>query len=100
MNPVTPYDDDRDPGDSGPRDTEPTRPLSQQPSAAQQPAEPPGRSWLPPLPARPGGRYDGAQPSSSTTARDPHGRVPWWMWAIVCGLALSLGLFGGAVGSL
>jgi putative serine protease PepD len=97
---VTPYDDDRDPGDAEPRDTEPTRPLSRQPSAAQQPAEPAGRSWLPPLPAGPGDRYDATQPLPAHTSREPHGRVPWWTWAIVCGLALALGLFGGAVGSL
>ena len=107
---MTPYDD-RDPGDTGdsePRDTEPTRPLSQQPAqrsdqqSAQQPsaAEPAGRSWLPPLQARPGDRYDATQPLPANASREPHGRVPWWMWAIVCGLALSLGLFGGAVGSL
>jgi putative serine protease PepD len=100
MNPVTPYDDDRDPGDAEPQDTEPTRPLSQQPAAAQPSAEPAGRSWLPPLPARPGDRYDGTQPLPANTSREPQGRVPWWTWAIVCGLALALGLFGGAVGSL
>jgi putative serine protease PepD len=101
MNPVTPYDDDRDPGDAEPRDTEPTRPLSQQPSAAaQQSAEPAGRSWVPPLPARPADGYAATQPLPANSSRDPHGRVPWWMWTIVCGLALALGLFGGAVGSL
>jgi putative serine protease PepD len=116
---VTPYDDDRDAGDAEPRDTEPTQPLSQQPStqqpAAQQPStqqpstqqpstqqpstgDPTGRSWLPPLQARPGHQYDAPRPHDP--AREPHSRVPWWMWATVCGLALALGLFGGAVGSL
>jgi putative serine protease PepD len=92
--PVTPYDDGRDAGDPEPRDTEPTLPLSQQPSAAQ----PAGRSWLPPLPSRPAEGYDAPQPLSAHPA--PRTRVPWWMWAIVGGLALALGLFGGAVGSL
>ena len=74
----------------------PTRPLSQQPSAA----EPAGRSWLPPLPTRPGERYDAPRPLPAGGAREPRaGRVPWWMWPTVGGLALALGLFGGAVGS-
>ena len=93
---MTPYDDGRDPGEAEPRDTEPTRPLSQQPSAA----EPAGRSWLPPLPTRPGERYDAPRPQPAAVVREPHGQVPWWTWAIVGGLALALGLFGGAVGAL
>jgi putative serine protease PepD len=111
MNRVTPYDDDRDPGDAGdaePRDTEPTRPLSQQPAqqSAGQPAQQPsaaataGGSWLPPLQTRPGDRYDATEQLAAHTSGETRGRVPWWMWAIVCGLALALGLFGGAVGSL
>jgi putative serine protease PepD len=32
--------------------------------------------------------------------RERPGAVPWWTWAIVGGLALALGLFGGAVGAL
>jgi putative serine protease PepD len=90
---VTPYDG-RDSGDAEPRDTEPTQPLSPQPSAADSA----GRAWLPPLPARPGERYDATRPLSGPPV--PHTRVPWWMWAIVGGLALALGLFGGAVGAL
>ena len=97
---MTPYDDGRDPGDAEPRDTEPTRPLSQQPSAAQHSAEPAGRSWLPPLPTRPGERYDDPRPLPAGGAREPRAEVPWWMWLIVGGVALALGLFGGAVGSL
>ncbi len=93
---MTPYDDGRDTGDPEPRDTEPTRPLSHQPSTA----EPAGGSWLPPLPARPGQRYDAPRPPSADAAREPHTRVPWWIWATVGGLALAMGLFGGAVGSL
>jgi putative serine protease PepD len=33
-------------------------------------------------------------------AHQPHARVPWWMWVAVGGLALAVGLFGGAVGAL
>jgi putative serine protease PepD len=92
---VTPYDDGRDPGDAEPRDTEPTRPLSPPPSAA----EPAGRAWLPPLPAPPGERYDAPRPPTHA-AGQPRSGVPWWMWVAVGGLALALGLFGGAVGAL
>ena len=91
---VTPYDDGRDTGDAEPRDTEPTRPLSQQPPVT----EPAGTSWLPPLPARSGARYDAPRPLPADAAREIHTRVPWWIWATVCGLALALGLFGGAGG--
>ena len=92
---MTPYDDGRDPGDAEPRDTEPTRPLSPQPSAA----EPAGRAWLPPLPAPPGERYDAPRPPAHAAGQS-HSGVPWWMWVAVGGLALALGLFGGAVGAL
>ena len=94
--PVTPYDDGRDSGDAEPRDTEPTRPLSQEP----QTADSAGQSWLPPLPARPGERYEATRPMPAHAAHQPHARVPWWMWVAVGGLALALGLFGGAVGAL
>lgn len=30
----------------------------------------------------------------------PAGRVPGWVWPVVCALALALGVFGGAVGGL
>ncbi|HEU5454423.1 MAG TPA: hypothetical protein VFU85_01935, partial [Nocardioides sp.] len=93
---MTPYDDGRDSGDAEPRDTEPTRPLSQEP----QTAESAGQSWLPPLPARPGERYGTTRPMPAHAAHQPHARVPWWMWVAVGGLALALGLFGGAVGAL
>ena len=55
---------------------------------------------MPPLPARSGARYDATRPLPAEAAREIHTRVPWWIWATVCGLALALGLFGGAVGSL
>ncbi len=93
---MTPYDDGHDSGDAEPRDTEPTRPLSQQP----QTADSSGQSWLPPLPAGPGERYGATRPMPAHVAHQPHARVPWWMWVAVGGLALALGLFGGAVGAL
>ncbi|HET8960832.1 S1C family serine protease [Nocardioides sp.] len=92
---MTSHDDGRDPGDDGPRDTEPTRPLSER----AQPAEPAGGSWLPPLTGQPGQGYAAPHPQASAP-REPQGPVPWWMWLAVGGLALALGLFGGAVGAL
>jgi putative serine protease PepD len=88
---VNPHDDEgRDPGDTEPRDTETTRPLYRQTDT--------GRSWLPPLPARPGERYDTPRPGRSEGSGSAV--VPWWTWAVVGALALALGLFGGAVGAL
>jgi putative serine protease PepD len=54
---------------------------------------------LPPLPASPDERYDAPRTPAHTAAPQPNG-VPWWMWVAVGGLALALGLFGGAVGAL
>jgi putative serine protease PepD len=91
---VNPHDDEgRDIGETEPRDTETTRPLS-----AQSPAQDTGGSWLPPLARGTDTRYDA--PQQPSYSRPTGASVPWWMWATVCGLALALGLFGGAVAAL
>ena len=93
------HDEGRDPGGVDPGterdDTEPTRPLTGQPSASGA-----GQSWLPPLPARPGQHHAAPQHLTRTADRPAGAGVPWWMWVAVGGLALALGLFGGAVGAL
>jgi putative serine protease PepD len=90
-----------------PRDDEPTQPIS-----AAQPSTPPP-TWVPPtiqspphhwavLP--PGGTqpYPVSQPGVGPAPRHavPRGRVPVWLWPVVCVLALVLGVAGGAVGGL
>ena len=53
---------------------------------------------MPPLPATPNERYDA--PRAPAQAARTHNGVPWWTWVVVGGVALALGLFGGAVGAL
>ncbi len=99
-----------------PRDAEPTQPLT-----AARPVTPPP-SWVPPMtqspPYRwaglpPGSPYAGQQPAGQpfgppfgppsgppTRHVAPRGRVPVWLWPVVCVLALTLGLAGGALGAL
>ncbi|HEX5861488.1 MAG TPA: trypsin-like peptidase domain-containing protein [Nocardioides sp.] len=90
---MNPHDDEgRGAGETEPRDTETTRPLS------TQPPQDAGRSWLPPLAGGTDARYD--VPQQPVSPRPAGASVPWWMWATVCGLALALGLFGGAVAAL
>jgi putative serine protease PepD len=84
---------------------EPTQPIA--PSAPPPSAPPP--SWVPPTVQSPPRAW--APPSSPSSpfappplppARHvaPRGRVPGWMWPVVCVLALLLGVVGGVVGSL
>jgi putative serine protease PepD len=93
------HDEGRDPGGVDPGaerdDTEPTRPLTGPPSAPEA-----SRSWLPPVAARPGQHHPAPQHLTRTADRPTGAGVPWWMWVTVGGLALALGLFGGAVGAL
>jgi len=100
--------------DEGTEPTQPIRPASAVPAAG--PAA--GASWLPPAnqplpgqwqaqavtppPTRPLPPYPmqpapWGQPHQSY--QQPRGRVPGWMWPAVAGLALVLGLVGGAVGA-
>ena len=90
------------PGDA-PDDSEPTRPLS-----FGRPAEPgPPPSWVPPTTQPPPGQWGGfpppgtqplpmGQPRNAT----PGGRIPGWMWPVVCTLALALGIVGGGIGGV
>ena len=94
-----------------PRDDEPTQPLG-----ATRPATPPP-TWVPPMTQSPPHRWAGLPPGASTPYGvprppfgpppgppprhvAPRGRVPAWLWPVVCVLALGLGLIGGALGGL
>ncbi|MGZ5404011.1 MAG: hypothetical protein ACXWDL_05135, partial [Nocardioides sp.] len=113
---------DRDEGPAA--DTEPTQPI--RPASAPPTLQPaPGSSWLPPVnqapppvgaswlppvdqsppitqplppyPVQPAPWGPPYQPYQQPVAQ--RGRVPGWMWPAVAGLALVLGLLGGAVGA-
>ncbi len=97
--------------------TEPTQPiLPADPGQSGGPTAEPaaGASWLPPVGQAPPGQWQsqwqaapptrplppnpwGASPYASQPA--PRGRVPGWLWPAVAGLALLIGLLGGAVGA-
>ena len=92
-----------------PEDTEPTQPLSLARPVDPAPAV---ASWVPPTsqaaPLQWGGHPPtpppppGTQPLPMPPARHaaPRGRVPGWLWPVVCVLALVVGLVGGAIGGL
>jgi len=99
--------DDAPPAGAPDNGTEPTEPVSTQPLPYGSPAYPPpagpAPGWVPPTyqSAPPFGQPFGqpfppsAQPSRHVA---PRGRVPGWLWPVVCVLALALGVFGGIVG--
>lgn len=70
------------------------------------------QSWVPPTTQAPPGQWSmqppgatqpfGTAPLPLTPARHaaPRGRVPGWLWPVVCTLALVLGVVGGAVGGV
>ncbi|MBA3781455.1 MAG: trypsin-like peptidase domain-containing protein [Nocardioides sp.] len=76
------------------------------------PATPAGPSPIPPQQTPywgpPAGQYAGPQGAYATTPmqatdraeREPRGRVPGWLWPAVAGLALVIGLGGGALGAV
>ncbi|GAW52448.1 MULTISPECIES: S1C family serine protease [unclassified Nocardioides] len=95
-------------------DTEPTQPIAATPSA-------PAPSWVPPTTQSPPHQWAGLPPGSTQPLPlysgqypgpfpgqfpapprhvVPRGRVPAWLWPVVCVLALVLGVAGGAVGGL
>ncbi len=87
-----------------PGDDEPTQPLS-----LARPVDPPPAvaSWAPPMSQAPPGQWagfppPGTQPFPVAPPRHlaPRGRVPGWLWPVVCVLALVVGLVGGAIGGL
>jgi putative serine protease PepD len=95
-----------EPRDDAP-DTEPTQPIS-----AAHPSSP-APTWVPPMTQPLPHQWTGLPPGSPPThppyppayggpARHsvPSGRVPGWLWPVVCALALVLGVAGGAVGGL
>ena len=70
-------------------------------------------SWMPPVTqpppgVGPSGAWSGQQQWQSPAyaawppapGRPPRGRVPGWLWPVVCALALVLGVVGGAGGAL
>jgi putative serine protease PepD len=93
---VNPDDQDRD-------DTEPTRPIS-----FGRPAErPPEPSWVPPTSQAPPGHWGGYPPPGTQPLAAPpahreqrRSSVPGWLWPVVAGLALLLGLVGGFGGAI
>ncbi len=67
----------------------------------------PAPSWVPPTTQPPPGRWPafpppGTQPLPMSQPRHatPRGRVPGWMWPVVCTLALVVGVLGGALGGV
>jgi putative serine protease PepD len=89
---VNPEDQDRD-------DTEPTRPIS----FGRPPAQP-ATSWMPPTTQPPPGHWGGYPPHSTQPLppahRQPRSRVPAWLWPVVAGLALLVGIVGGIGGAI
>jgi putative serine protease PepD len=93
--------------DVPPSGAEPTQPLPHQPGPFPPPAGP-APSWPPPTnqpPPYPQGYGQspqpyGQRPPSPPSNRHavPRGRVPGWLWPVVCVLALMLGVLGGLVG--
>lgn len=82
-------------------EAEPTRPLPFAPPAG------PAPSWLPPTNQAPPYAWSAPgqpppAPPSPLPARHavPRGRVPGWLWPVVCVLALALGVLGGLVGGV
>ena len=79
-----PHEGRHDPG-------EPTQPISRGPAA--------GSSWLPPVPHSAPGHWPapGTRPLPQHTGRD---RLSGWVWPLVVGLALVVGLLGGVGGAV
>ena len=77
---------------------EPTRPLPFPPPAG------PAPSWVPPTSQAPPYAWSapGQPPTPPAPARHavPAGRVPAWLWPVVCLLALAVGVLGGLVGGV
>ncbi len=72
-------------------EAEPTRPLPPPPVG-------PAPTWLPPTNQAPPHVWSPPPPPDRHTV--PRGRVPAWLWPVVCVLALVLGGVGGIVGGI
>ena len=84
-------------------EAEPTRPLPFPPPSGPAPSWVPPTTQAPPYAwSAPGHQQPYPVPAGPPPARHavPRGRVPGWLWPVVCVLALVLGLFGGAIGGL
>ncbi|MBZ5740113.1 S1C family serine protease [Nocardioides mangrovi] len=87
---------------------EPTRPLTPPPPgppSAYPPAPAPAPTWVPPTVQAPPYAWRPPQPGFAppmppAPPRPPRGRVPGWLWPVVCVLALVLGVLGGALGAV
>ena len=118
---VTDHDADfRPPADApGPDDTEPTRALPGTPGTGPSgqagqygqsgPSGPSAGSWMPPVVQPPPGvgpadGWSGPVWTPQHAHQPQHaqrtGRVPGWLWPVVCSIALVVGLVGGAFGGL
>ncbi|MFC4785420.1 S1C family serine protease [Nocardioides sp. MAHUQ-72] len=91
-------------------DTEATRPITfgrppEPPAAAAANGSPTAPSWVPPTTQPPPGQWAGFPPPGTQPmpAQPRHavqrGRVPGWIWPVVCTVALVVGVVGGALGS-
>ena len=94
----------REPGPAD-DDTEPTQPLSPRPPVGAAPPSSP--SWVPPTSQPPPGQWTQFPAPPHTLPLPPQarhatplGRIPGWLWPVVCTLALVLGVLGGAVGGV
>ena len=87
------------PGDQDRDDTEPTRPIS-----FGRPPAPPVTSWMPPTTQLPPGQWGGYPPPGTQPLppgpRPSRSRVPAWLWPVVAGLALVVGIVGGVAGAI
>ncbi len=66
--------------------------------SAQPPAQAPAQPSTQFPPQQPPAAYGAAGPHQAH--RQPQARVPGWLWPVVAGLALVVGLFGGAIGGI
>jgi putative serine protease PepD len=110
-------DQPRDDAPAPDADGEPTQPISAARPSTPPPPVPPGPapSWVPPTTQSPPHRWAGFPPGGTRpmpyagppSAYSPQharpaqrGRVPGWIWPVVCVLALVLGVLGGALGGI
>jgi putative serine protease PepD len=87
--------DDVPPSGSG---AEPTQPLPFPPPAGPAPSWLPPTNQAPPYPQPYGQSLPPRPPAPPNRHAVPRGRVPGWLWPVVCVLALMLGVLGGLVG--